>query len=156
MSQRKPVRPSDAAGSRVLPLQVLSDADHELIAAAHDVLARHYKPFWHTVAAAIRGQDGRIWTGLHIGATVGRLSICAEAVAFGRALLEGDGSIATAVAVRHPKPDEADRELAVVPPCGACREMFLDHAPRAMIIVKDNGALVKRSVGLLLPAPYRR
>ena len=33
------------------------------------------------VAAAIRSQDGRIWTGLHIGATVGRLSVCAEAVA---------------------------------------------------------------------------
>ena len=66
-------------------------ADHALIAAAHEVLARHYKPFWHTVAAAIRGRDGRMWTGLHIGATVGRLSVCAEAVAFGRALLEGDG-----------------------------------------------------------------
>jgi hypothetical protein len=91
----------------------LSSADHTLIAAAHDVLARHYKPFWHTVAAAIRGQDGRIWTGLHLGATVGRLSICAEAVALGRALLEGDGRIEAVVAVRHPKPDEADRTLAV-------------------------------------------
>jgi cytidine deaminase len=156
MSQRKPRRPIDAATIPDVVDQLLSAADHELIAAAHDVLARHYKPFWHTVAAAIRSQDGRIWTGLHIGATVGRLSVCAEAVAFGRALLEGDGSIATAVAVRHPKPDELDRELAVVPPCGACREMFLDHAPQAMIIVKNNGALLKRSVGLLLPAPYRR
>ena len=99
------------------------------------MLARHYRPFWHTVAAAIRGQDGRIWTGLHLGATVGRLSICAEAVALGRAVLEGDGTIDTVVAVRHPKPDEADRELAVVPPCGACREMFLDHCPDALVIV---------------------
>ena len=65
-------------------------------------------------AAAIRSRDGRIWTGLHIGTTVGRLSVCAEAVAFGRALLDGDGTIQTAVAVRHPKPEEEDRELAVV------------------------------------------
>ena len=134
----------------------LATADHDLISAANDVLARHYKPFWHTVAAAIRGHDGRIWTGLHIGATVGRLSVCAEAVAFGRALLEGDGTIATAVAVRHPKPDEPDRELAVVPPCGACREMILDHCPQALVILKDDGMLVKRPVRLLLPAPYRR
>ena len=156
MSQRKPKRPMDEPAGAVPPQLVLSGADHDLIAAAHDVLARHYKPFWHTVAAAIRGRDGRIWTGLHIGATVGRLSVCAEAVAFGRALLEGDGTIATAVAVRHPKPEELDRELAVVPPCGACREMILDHSPEALVIVKDDGLLVKRPIRGLLPLPYRR
>ena len=93
------------------------------------MLLRHYRPFWHTVSAALRGRDGRIWTGVHIGATVGRLSICAEAVAFGRAVLEGDGTIATAVALRHPKPDEELREIAIVAPCGACREMIVDYAP---------------------------
>jgi cytidine deaminase len=134
----------------------LSSADHTLIAAAHDVLARHYKPFWHTVAAAIRGQDGRIWTGLHLGATVGRLSICAEAVALGRALLEGDGRIEAVVAVRHPKPDEADRTLAVVPPCGGCREMFLDHCPDALVIVHGPKGLAKLPVRQLLQLPYRR
>jgi cytidine deaminase len=130
--------------------------DQALVAAAHDVLARHYKPFWHTVAAAIRGQDGRIWTGLHLGATVGRLSICAEAVALGRALLEGDGKIDTVVAVRHPKPDETDRTLAVVPPCGACREMLLDHCPDALVILHGSSGLAKLPVRQLLPEPYRR
>ncbi len=130
--------------------------DHELIAAAYAVLERHYRPFWHTVGAAIRGQDGRIWTGVHIGTTVGRLAICAEAVAFGRAVLEGDGTILTAVAVRHPKPEENDRELAVVPPCGGCREMILDHAPEAMVLVKDTAGLIKLPIRALLPFPYRR
>ncbi|MGC1412319.1 MAG: cytidine deaminase [Acetobacteraceae bacterium] len=130
--------------------------DQALVAAAHDVLARHYKPFWHTVAAAIRGRDGRIWTGLHLGATVGRLSICAEAVALGRALLEGDGTIDTVVAVRHPKPDEADRTLAVVPPCGACREMLLDHCADALVILHGPSGLAKLPVRQLLPEPYRR
>ena len=134
----------------------LTPSDHALIAAAHDVLARHYKPFWHTVAAAIRGQDGRIWTGLHLGTTVGRLSICAEPVALGRALLESDGSIDTVVAVRHPKPDEVDRELAVVPPCGACRELLLDHCPDASVILLGSGGLTKVTVRELLPVPYRR
>jgi cytidine deaminase len=130
--------------------------DQALVAAAHDVLTRHYKPFWHTVAAAIRGQDGRVWTGLHLGATVGRLSVCAEAVALGRALLEGRGGIDTIVALRHPKPDETDRELAVVPPCGACREMFLDHCPDARVIVLGPGGLSKLPIRELLPLPYRR
>ncbi len=134
----------------------LTDADHALIDAVNAVLARHYRTFWHTVAAAIRSKDGRIWTGLHIGTTVGRLAICAEAVAFGRAVLEGDGTIESAVAVRHPKPDEIERELAVVSPCGACREMILDHAPEAAVIVMAPTGLVKLPVRTLLPLPYRR
>ena len=127
-----------------------------MIAAANDVLARHYRPHWHTVAAAIRSKDGRIWTGVHIGATVGRLSVCAEAIALGRAILEGDGTIATAVAVRHPKPDEDDRNLAVVSPCGACREMIMDYAPEALVIVPGPSGLVKLPIRALLPLPYRR
>ncbi len=147
------------SGTRIIRKQApasLTEADHVLIAAAHDVLARHYKPFWHTVAAAIRGRDGRVWTGLHLGTTVGRLAVCAEAVALGRAVLEGDGRIDTLVAVRHPKPDEADRELAVVPPCGACREMILDHCSDALVIVRTPAGLAKLPVHALLPAPYRR
>jgi cytidine deaminase len=147
---------ADRIEAGITPSFALTSVDHALIAAAHGVLARHYKPFWHTVAAAIRGQDGRIWTGLHIGATVGRLAICAEAIAFGRAVLDGDGTIETAVAVRHPKPEETDRELAVVPPCGACRELMLDYASDAMVIVVENGHLVKLPVRVLLPLPYRR
>ncbi len=152
MTQRKPKQLNDS----ILPDVTLTEGDHELIAAANEVLENHYRPFWHMVASAIRSADGRIWTGLHIGTTVGRLSVCAEAVAFGRALLGGDGTIHTAVAVRHPKPEEENRELAVVPPCGACREMILDHAPNALIIVKDMNILIKLPIRTLLPLPYRR
>lgn len=133
------------------------DADDlELLDTAEAVLRRHYRPFWHTVGAALRARDGRIFTGLHLGATVGRLSVCAEAVAFGRAVLEGDGSIATVVAVRHPKPDEHDRTLAIVAPCGACREMVVDYAPDALIILPLPGGPLKLPARSLLPAPYRR
>ena len=31
----------------------LTASDHALVIAAHDVLSRHYKLFWHTVAAAL-------------------------------------------------------------------------------------------------------
>jgi cytidine deaminase len=152
MTQRKPRRLSDAA----LPDVALSPADHELIAAANRVLECHYKTFWHTVGAAVRSRDGKIWTGIHIGTTVGRLAICAEAVALGRAIIDGDGSIQSVVAVRHPKPEEPDRELAVVSPCGACREMIFDHAPDATVIIRDHGVLMKLPIRLLLPLPYRR
>ena len=136
--------------------QPLSPADHALIEAAHSVLLKHYRPFWHTVAAALRGRDGRIWTGLHLGATVGRLSICAEAVALGRAIMDGDGTIECAVAVRHPKPEESVRDIAVVPPCGACRENILDYDRDAALIVSAPAGLRRVLVRNLLPLPYQR
>ncbi len=89
------------------------------------------------------------------------MSVCAEPIALGRALLEGDGTVDAVVAVRHPKPEETDREMAVVSPCGACRELILDHWPDALVILKDPGGLVpgglmKVPARSLLPAPYRR
>ncbi len=147
-----PLLGPDPSGSR--PIEA---CDHALIAAAREVLQRHYRPFWHTVAAALLGRDGRIWTGVHLGATVGRLSVCAEPIAIGRAILEGDGTIATVVAVRHPKPEESDRDMAVVSPCGACRDLLMDYEPDALVIVPGvDGALVKVPARMLLPLPYRR
>ncbi len=134
----------------------LDGDDLELLEAAEAVLRKHYRPFWHMVAAALRSRDGRVFTGIHLGATVGRLSVCAEAVALGRAVLEGDGSVAAVVAMRHPKPDEQDRTLAVVAPCGACREMLIDYAPDALVILPAPEGPLKLPARRLLPMPYRR
>lgn len=139
-----------------MPPSDLTAEDHALIAAARETLEAHYKPFWHTVSAALRLSDGRIVTGLHLGATVGRLAICAEAVALGRAILEGGGAqVVAAVAMRHPKPGESG-DIAVVPPCGACREMMTDHAPDAAIIVPTSAGLRRLLARDLLPWPYQR
>ena len=135
---------------------VLDARDHELVAAAKAVLLRHYRPFWHTVGAALRSRDGRVWTGIHLGATVGRLSICAEAVALGRLLMDGDGTIECAVAVRHPKPDEAVQEITVVAPCGSCRENLVDYSPAALVIINTPSGLRKVPVQSMLPHPYQR
>ena len=108
------------------------------------------------MGAAIRGRDGRVWTGIHLGATVGRLAVCAEAVALGRAIMEGDGTVECAVAVRHPKPEEAVREIAIVPPCGACREMLVDFDPQALVILPSPAGPIRVTVQSLLPFPYQR
>ena len=134
----------------------LDGLDRELIEAARAVLVKHYRQHWHTVGAALRSRDGRIWTGIHLGATVGRLAVCAEAVALGRAILEGDGTVECAVAVRHPKAEEDERDIAIVSPCGACREMVTDFDPDAHFIVPGPLGPVRIAVGLLLPLPYRR
>lgn len=134
----------------------LTDADYTLVDAARAVLLSHYRPFWHTVGAALRSRDGRIWTGVHLGATVGRLSICAEAIALGRAVMDGDGTIECAVAVRHPKPEETVRDIAVVSPCGACRENLSDYDPAVLVIINTPNGLRKVPINVLLPSPYQR
>ncbi len=120
------------------------------------MITAHHRPFWHTVAAAICSRDGRIWTGVHLGATVGRLAICAEPIALGRAILEGDGTMLVGVAVRHRKPEEGAGAPDVVAPCGACRELLMDYAPDALVIVPSPTGPQKRPVRALLPEPYRR
>ena len=74
----------------------------------------------------------------------------------GRLILEGDGTIECAVAVRHPKEHESLQEITVVPPCGACREMLTDFDPGAAVIVPGPLGLVRVPLTYLLPLPYQR
>jgi len=135
----------------------LTDKDRELIAAATDAIKARYRNDWQEVGAAMRTRDGRVVTGVNLDAYVGRGAVCAEAICIGTALTDkGDQGIDTIVAVRHPKPGEQG-EVAVVSPCGACRELIHDYDAAARVIVPDgnNGATVA-TIGTLLPNKYRR
>ena len=83
----------------------LSQEDRDLIAAACDAIKTRYRNEWQEVGAAMRTRDGRIITGVNIDAYLGRMAVCAEAIAIGRSITEaGDQGIDTIVAVRHPRP----------------------------------------------------
>jgi cytidine deaminase len=134
----------------------LNVKDLELIAAATDAIKNRYRNNWQEVGAAMRTRDGRVVTGVNLDAYVGRGAVCAEAVAIGRALTEsGDKGIETIVAVRHPKPGEPGG-IAVVSPCGACRELIHDYDAKARVIVPNGTAPTVTSIGELLPNKYRR
>ena len=135
----------------------LSAKDQELIDAATRAIKARYRNDWQEVGAALRTRDGRVVTGVNLDAYVGRGAVCAEAVAIGTALTaDGDRGIDTIVAVRHPKPGEPG-DVAVVSPCGACRELIHDYDAKARVIVPDgaDGPTVT-SIGELLPNKYRR
>ena len=136
---------------------MLSNKDEELIAIATEAISLRYRDDWQEVGAAMRTRDGRIVTGVNIDAYIGRIAVCAEAIAIGRAITEtGDRGIETIVAVRHPKPDEPGK-IAVVSPCGICRELIHDYDANARVIVPDNGRVPKvMSIGQLLPNKYKR
>src|SRR5271165_2992188 len=106
---------------------MLSDRDQELIVAAMQAITQRYRDDWQEVGAALRTRSGRVFAGVNLDAYLGRMAVCAEAVALGRAFVDlGDAGIETIVAVRHPPPEEKNQAIAVVSPCGACRELIFD------------------------------
>ena len=135
----------------------LGKAEHELIAAATAAIKGRYRDEWQEVGAALRTRSGKIFTGVNLDAYLGRMAVCAEAVALGRAVVEaGDVGIDTIVAVRHPPPGEKDRAITVVSPCGACRELIFDYDPKARVIVPNGKVAAVVPIAELLPNKYSR
>jgi cytidine deaminase len=134
----------------------LAAGDRALVAAAARLIGRRYAENRHHIAAVVRTRSGKTYAGLHLDTYVGRASVCAEAVAVGRALADGAEDIVRIVSVRHPRPREAHRTPQVVAPCGICREMLNDFAPKAEAILNLDGRLARVPVADLLPEKYRR
>ena len=135
----------------------LGKADQELIAAARATIRRCYRGDWQEVGAALRTRSGKIFTGVNLDAYLGRMAVCAEAVALGRAFVDlGDDGIAMIVAVRHPPPGAKDQTISVVSPCGACRELIFDYDPKARVIVPNGRAAAVVPIADLLPNKYSR
>jgi cytidine deaminase len=132
-------------------------ADKELIAAAVTAIKTRYRDDWQEVGAALRTRQGTIYTGVNLDAYLGRMAVCAEAVALGRAVVDlGDAGIDTIVAVRHPPPYEKDQTIRVVSPCGACRELIFDYDRNARVIVPDGNTPIVVPIADLLPNKYNR
>jgi cytidine deaminase len=135
----------------------LGKADQQLIAAATSAIKRRYRGDWQEVGAALRTRSGKIFTGVNLDAYLGRMAVCAEAVALGRAVVDlGDAGIDMIVAVRHPPPEAKDQAIAVVSPCGACRELIFDYDPRARVIVPNGTSPAVVPISELLPNKYSR
>ena len=138
-------------------MTALSKADSELIEAATDAIRKRYRYDWQEVGAAIRLRSGKIFTGVSLDAYLGRMAVCAEAVALGQAItVAGEFNIDSIVAVRHPPPHEKERPVAVVSPCGACRELIWDYDRNARVIVPGQNGPVAVGIGELLPNKYSR
>ncbi len=139
------------------PNSKLTKADADLIAAAIAAIKQRYRDDWQEVGAALRTRTGKVYTGVNLDAYLGRMAVCAEAVALGRAVVDlGDSGIDTIVAVRHPPPTEKNQEIVVVSPCGACRELIFDYDPKARVIVPNGRTPSVAPIADLLPNKYSR
>ena len=135
----------------------LSETDRALIEAASDAIRKRYRYDWQEVGAAIRTRSGKIFAGVSLDAYLGRMAVCAEAVALGQAItVAGEFGIDTIVAVRHPPPHEKDKPITVVSPCGACRELIWDYDRNARVIVPAPDGPQSVGIGELIPNKYSR
>jgi len=134
---------------------MIPDRDVELIEAARAIIRSPFKPGWHAVGSALRTRSGRIHVGVHLECNVGRIAVCAEAIALGRAVIDEPGAeMESIVAVWQESLD--DQIPRVVSPCGMCREMISDYAPACHVIVPGEGGAELVSVTSLLPRKYSR
>jgi cytidine deaminase len=135
----------------------LSADDTALVEAAAEAIRKRYRYDWQEVGAALRTRSGKIFTGVSLDAYLGRMAVCAEAVALGQSITNaGETGIETIVAVRHPPPDERDHEIVVVSPCGACRELIWDYDRNARVIVPGSAGPETVGIGELIPNKYSR
>lgn len=134
----------------------ITEEDERLIAEARTMLATYYKPGKHHVGAAIRTKTGRIFAAVHLEANVGRAAVCAEAIALGKAISEGESVFDTIVAVRRADGALSDEAIAVVSPCGICRELLSDYGADIKVIFIDGAEMKKCGVLDLLPGKYTR
>ena len=133
---------------------MLRATDLALVEVARDAIRKRYRANWHVVGCALRTRSGRVHVGVHLECHVGRIAVCAEAVAIGRAVTDGDDDLETIVAVHQSSPD--DGLPTVVAPCGMCREMISDYAPDAQVIMPTDGEPELVAIASLLPRKYRR
>jgi cytidine deaminase len=119
--------------------------DKELIEEARCIISKRFKENYHHVGAALRTKSGKIFSAVHLEAYVGRVAVCAEAIAIGMAAAEGDTEIETIVAV--------DRQGQVMSPCGICRELISDYAPSCKVIITEEEST---TINELLPRKYQR
>ncbi len=124
----------------------LHKKDLQLIEAARSIIALRSLPESHEVGAALRTCSGKIFSAVNVKANVGRVSICAEAVAIGMAAAAGDTDIEMIVAV--------DLKGRVISPCGMCREMISDYAPQAEVIVSGDDGMEIFQIADLLPHKF--
>ncbi|MDH6130533.1 hypothetical protein, partial [Kitasatospora sp. GP82] len=125
-----------------------------LVTTAYQTIQSRCVPGKHQIGAAILDDHGRVWTGIHLEATVDRHSLCAEGAALALARLGAPSVRLLAIAaVRYPKPTESGGGQ-IVSPCRGCRELLSHHAPDIQVVVPRGESGVLVSIAELFPEKH--
>ncbi len=118
----------------------------DLFDAARAAMARAYAPYSKfPVGAALRTEDGRVFTGANIEVASYPEGWCAETTALGHYVMGGGGRI-TEIAVVAEKMDR-------ITPCGGCRQRLAEftQADTLLNLCDQNGIVETVTMGEMLP-----
>ena len=102
------------------------------------------------VGAALVTESGEFYTGANVESASYGLTCCAERVALFNALTDGARRF-RAIAIAAPHKDGAT-------PCGACRQLLAEYAPKAVLFTADSRRprrIREFSIKELLPEAFR-
>lgn len=120
-----------------------------LIDAALAARESAYAPYsGFKVGAALRADDGKVYSGCNVENVAYPEGTCAEAGAIAAMVLGGGRQIVEiAVAADSPLP---------VPPCGGCRQKIAEFARPAtpVVLAGPEGQRVRTTLGALLPGHF--
>ena len=128
--------------------------DKELVIEAINAMKNSYSPYSDfKVGAALLAESGKVYTGCNIENVAFGPSVCAERVAFFKAISEGEKSFSK-IAVVGGKNGVI---TSPTPPCGVCRQVMREFCNDAfeILIVRENENYDKVLLKDLLPLSFR-
>lgn len=126
----------------------ITSPDHQLVQAAIDVIRRNFRDERHTVGAAVLCSSGKTYAGVNVESC--GYGPCAEPIAIGMAISQGEREFTTIVAIGG-----WDTRYPLLSPCGNCRQLLWDYSPQVMVLLQKDDKLIKVRIGDLLPLAYR-
>jgi cytidine deaminase len=132
---------------RIMKYVKIDQTDKELIRAAVEMLERNYNEHRHRVGAAVLCESGKMYAGVNIESC--GYGPCAEPIAIGRAISDGERQFKRIVAVGRPVEPHS-----VMSPCGNCRQLIFDYAPDCWVILTHKAKIMKIKARDLIPDAY--
>ncbi|KPF44378.1 cytidine deaminase [Rhizobium sp. G187] len=123
---------------------------HDLFEAARDAMSFAHAPYSKfPVGAAIRADDGRIYTGANIENLSFPQGWCAEPTAIGCMIMGGGRRIVEMAVIAE--------KLALCPPCGGCRQKISEFASADTKIYLCDEVGVQKTMTMdeLLPLSFK-
>jgi cytidine deaminase len=132
----------------LLAVSELSAEERELLELARAASERAYARYsGYRVGAAIRSDDGRVFSGCNVENASYGATMCAERTAIFGMVSAGARRI-SAVCVYAPA-----EPLAM--PCGMCRQVIAEFCVDAPVLVAGPSGVLRRSFAALLPEAFR-
>jgi cytidine deaminase len=121
----------------------------DLVARAREAMRNAWAPYstFH-VGAAIEAADGQVYVGCNVESASYGLTICAERMALGAAVVAGARKLKRVVVTTNVDPPAA--------PCGACRQLLAEFGMNLEVIAVGPNQERRWKLAELLPDAFTR